>query len=177
MKIWRFQNMLRCGLQAWRLNLRKLRSFGFPAVPLINSNIFNPRKQAWRLNLSNSDFLAFRLSYLWKEISCKIVVRKLEYCLCGSTQFPCKSRYGQITNIIEYHLIYFRRPVAAKSNLYEWPGWGLMKLATTNTWNNLGWTLIDLIDRSKYSKMCKEREPKDSNLTLEKWIKPIIGEH
>ena len=155
----------------------KLRFFGFQVVPLNNSNIFNPRKQAWRLNLSNSDFLASRLSHLREEISCKTVVRKLEYCLCGSTQFPCKSRYGQITNIIEYHLIYFRRPVAAKSNLYEWPGWGLMKLATTNTWNNLGWTLIDLIDRSKYSKMCKEREPKDSNLTLEKWIKPIIGEH
>ena len=78
----------------------KLRFFGFQIVPLNNSNIFNPRKQAWRLNLSNSDFLAFRLSYLWKEISCKIVVRKPEYCLCGSTQFPCKGRYGQLINIV-----------------------------------------------------------------------------
>ena len=82
----------------------KLRFFGFQIVPLDNSNIFNPRTQTWRLNLSNLDFLAFRLSHLWKEISCKIVVRKLEYCLCGSTQFPCKGGYGQLINIIEYHL-------------------------------------------------------------------------
>ena len=96
-----------------------LRFFGFQTVPLSNGNIFNPRTQTWRLNLSNLDFLASGLSYLWKEIDCKIVDRKLEYCLCGSTLFPSKGRYGQITNIIEYHLIYFRRPVAAKSNLYE----------------------------------------------------------
>ena len=82
----------------------KLRFFGFQIVPLNNSNIFNPRKQAWRLNLSNSDFLAFRLSYLRKEISCKIVVRKPEYCLCGSTQFPSKGRNGQLIDTIEYHL-------------------------------------------------------------------------
>ena len=82
----------------------KLRFFGFQIVPLNNSNIFNPRKQAWRLNLSNSDFLAFRLYYLWKEISCRIVVRKPEYCLCGSTQFPSKGRNGQLINTIEYHL-------------------------------------------------------------------------
>ena len=82
----------------------KLRSLGFQIVPLNNSNIFNPRKQAWRLNLSNSDFLAFRLYYLWKEISCRIVVRKPEYCLCGSTQFPSKGRNGQLINTIGYHL-------------------------------------------------------------------------
>ena len=78
----------------------KLRFFGFQAVPLNNSNIFNPRKQTWRLNLSNSDFLASRLSHLWKEINCKIVDRKLEYCLCGSTLFPCKGRYGQLMIIL-----------------------------------------------------------------------------
>ena len=73
-----------------------IRCFGFQTVPLINGDIFNPGTQAWRLNLSNLDFLAFRLPHLRKEINCKIVDRKLEYCLCGSQLIPCIGRYGQL---------------------------------------------------------------------------------
>ena len=88
MKVSKYVKMLVTDLA---IESEQLRSLGFPAVPLINSNIFNPRTQTWRLNLSNLDFLASRLSHLWKEINCKIVDRKLEYCLCGSTQFPVKA--------------------------------------------------------------------------------------
>ena len=109
MKVSKYVKMLVADLAT---ESEKLRFFGFQAVPLINGNIFNPRTQTWRLNLSNLDFLASGLSYLWKEINYEIVDRKLEYCLCGSTLFPSKGRYGQL--MITSLDIFYGWPIVAK---------------------------------------------------------------
>ena len=128
MKVSKYVKMLVTGLA---IESDHLRFFGFQTVPLSNGNIFNPRTQTWRLNLSNLDFLASGLSYLRKEINCKIVDRKLEYCLCGSTLFPCKGRYGQLMMTLSFISLWVanscQREILTCMNDQE------SNLATTNT--------------------------------------------